>query len=63
MELVKRTAQIAALEATADGINWNFSPMVDISRDPRWGRISEGAGEDPYLGFSNCKSNGYGVSR
>jgi beta-glucosidase len=50
MDLIKETAQIAAKEATADGINWNFSPMVDIARDPRWGRIAEGAGEDPYLG-------------
>ncbi|MDG3581526.1 beta-glucosidase BglX [Galbibacter pacificus] len=50
MDLIKNTAQIAAKEATADGINWNFSPMVDIARDPRWGRIAEGAGEDPYLG-------------
>ncbi len=50
MELVEQAAQMAAREATADGINWNFSPMVDIARDPRWGRIAEGAGEDPYLG-------------
>lgn len=50
MELIKQSAQIAAKEATADGINWNFSPMVDIARDPRWGRIAEGSGEDPYLG-------------
>ncbi|MCE4565958.1 beta-glucosidase BglX [Maribellus sp. CM-23] len=50
MKLIEKTAQIAAKEATADGIFWNFSPMVDISRDPRWGRISEGSGEDPYLG-------------
>lgn len=50
LDLIEKTAAIAATEATADGINWNFSPMVDISRDPRWGRISEGAGEDPYLG-------------
>ena len=50
MDLVKQAAQMAAREATADGINWNFSPMVDIARDPRWGRIAEGAGEDPYLG-------------
>ncbi|WP_318344464.1 beta-glucosidase BglX [Flagellimonas baculiformis] len=50
MELVQQAAQMAAKEATADGINWNFSPMVDIARDPRWGRIAEGAGEDPYLG-------------
>lgn len=50
MELIEETARIAAREATADGINWNFSPMVDIARDPRWGRIAEGAGEDAYLG-------------
>ncbi|HLF47616.1 MAG TPA: beta-glucosidase BglX, partial [Chitinophagaceae bacterium] len=50
MELIQRSARIAALEATSDGLNWNFSPMVDIARDPRWGRIAEGAGEDPYLG-------------
>ncbi|MGB6152730.1 MAG: beta-glucosidase BglX [Pricia sp.] len=50
MDLIKQSAQVAAKESTADGINWNFSPMVDIARDPRWGRIAEGAGEDPYLG-------------
>jgi len=50
MKLIERSARIAATEASADGINWTFSPMVDISRDPRWGRISEGSGEDPYLG-------------
>lgn len=50
MELIGQAARMAAKEATADGINWNFSPMVDIARDPRWGRIAEGAGEDPYLG-------------
>lgn len=50
MALIERSARIAAKEATADGVNWNFSPMVDIARDPRWGRIAEGAGEDPYLG-------------
>jgi beta-glucosidase len=48
--LVERTARIAAREAAASGIRWTFSPMVDIARDPRWGRIAEGAGEDPYLG-------------
>lgn len=47
---VETMAHISAIEATADGINWNYSPMVDICRDPRWGRIAEGAGEDPYLG-------------
>lgn len=50
MGLIERSARIAATEASADGINWTFSPMVDISRDPRWGRVSEGSGEDPYLG-------------
>lgn len=50
MDLVERSAKIAALEATADGIAWTFSPMVDICRDPRWGRIAETSGEDPYLG-------------
>ena len=47
---MERSARIAAEESSADGINWVYSPMVDIARDPRWGRISEGAGEDPYLG-------------
>ena len=50
LEAIERSARIAAIEASADGLNWVFSPMVDICRDPRWGRISEGAGEDPYLG-------------
>lgn len=48
--MIEKTARTAALEASADGLNWTFSPMVDISRDPRWGRVSEGAGEDTYLG-------------
>ncbi|WP_031426612.1 beta-glucosidase BglX [Flavimarina sp. Hel_I_48] len=56
MELIKHSAEVAALEATADGINWNFSPMVDIARDPRWGRIAEGAGEDPFLGSAIAKA-------
>lgn len=56
MNLIERSAQIAAQEASADGINWTFSPMVDISRDPRWGRISEGSGEDPYLGSQIAKA-------
>lgn len=50
MDLIEKSARIAAREASADGLNWTFSPMVDISRDPRWGRMSEGSGEDPYLG-------------
>jgi len=48
--LLERASRIAATEASAEGLNWTFSPMVDIARDPRWGRISEGNGEDPYLG-------------
>jgi beta-glucosidase len=56
MELIKKTAQMAAQEATADGINWTFSPMVDISRDPRWGRVSEGSGEDAFLGSEIAKA-------
>lgn len=56
MELIERSARIAAIEASADGINWTFSPMVDISRDPRWGRVSEGSGEDPYLGSAIAKA-------
>lgn len=47
---IEESARIAAVEASADGISWTFSPMVDISRDPRWGRVSEGSGEDPFLG-------------
>jgi len=56
MPLIERSARIAANEASSDGINWTFSPMVDISRDPRWGRISEGNGEDPYLGAQIAKA-------
>ena len=50
MNLVEKSARIAAREATADGLCWTFSPMVDIARDPRWGRVAEGSGEDPWLG-------------
>ncbi len=48
--LMEKSARIAATEASADGLNWTFAPMVDISRDARWGRVMEGAGEDPFLG-------------
>jgi beta-glucosidase len=54
--LIKRSARIAANEATADGLNWVFSPMVDIARDPRWGRIAEGSGEDAFLGSQIAKA-------
>jgi beta-glucosidase len=50
LEAIEKSARIAAIEASALGINWTFAPMVDISRDARWGRVMEGAGEDPYLG-------------
>ncbi|UOB17143.1 beta-glucosidase BglX [Abyssalbus ytuae] len=56
MDLIKKTAQVAAREASAQGINWTFSPMVDISRDPRWGRVSEGSGEDAFLGSQIAKA-------
>jgi beta-glucosidase len=56
MNLIERSARIAAIEATADGLNWAFSPMVDIAHDPRWGRIAEGSGEDPYLGSQIAKA-------
>ncbi|HXS56951.1 MAG TPA: beta-glucosidase BglX [Hanamia sp.] len=55
-ELVRKTARAAAEEASADGLNWVYSPMVDITRDPRWGRVSEAAGEDPYLGAQMAKA-------
>jgi beta-glucosidase len=54
--LIERTARLAAQEASTDGIRWTFSPMVDIARDARWGRITEGAGEDPYLGSAIAKA-------
>ena len=52
---------MAALESSAAGINWTFAPMVDISRDARWGRVMEGAGEDPYLGskIAEARVNGF----
>ncbi len=56
MSLIEQSARIAATEASADGINWTFSPMVDIARDPRWGRIAEGSGEDTYLGSEVAKA-------
>ncbi len=50
LEAIEKSARIAAIEASASGINWTYAPMVDISRDPRWGRVMEGAGEDPWYG-------------
>jgi beta-glucosidase len=56
MQAIEKSARIAATEASADGICWTFSPMVDITRDPRWGRIAEGSGEDPFLGSQIAKA-------
>ena len=56
MDAIRNSAHIAAVESTADGISWTFSPMVDICRDPRWGRMAEGDGEDPYLGSQIAKA-------
>ncbi len=55
-EIVEKAARVAGLEASASGVRWAFSPMVDIARDARWGRISEGAGEDPYLGAAMARA-------
>ena len=60
LELIEKSARIAAREASSCGINWVFSPMVDICRDARWGRIAEGNGEDPYLGGEIAKAMVYG---
>src|SRR5437899_334568 len=63
--LVEKASRVAALEASAIGIRWTFSPMVDIARDARWGRMAEGAGEDPYLGSAMAAAyvRGYQGSR
>lgn len=60
MEAIERAARIAAVEASAAGICWTFSPMVDVARDPRWGRVSEGIGEDPFLGSAVARAFVYG---
>lgn len=57
---IERSAHIAGQEAAADGVNWVYSPMVDIARDPRWGRVAEGAGEDPYLGAQIARAMVHG---
>ena len=56
LEAMEQSARIAAIEASASGIHWTFAPMVDIARDPRWGRVMEGAGEDTYLGALIAKA-------
>ncbi|MFZ5939239.1 MAG: beta-glucosidase BglX [Bacteroidota bacterium] len=59
--LIRKASAIAALETSSSGINWTFAPMVDVSRDPRWGRVTEGAGEDPFLGacISEARVKGF----
>ncbi|SDW26581.1 beta-glucosidase [Lutibacter oricola] len=61
LKAIENSAKVAASEASASGINWTFAPMVDISRDARWGRVMEGAGEDPYLGslIAKARINGF----
>lgn len=56
MDAIKQSARVAATEAAASGVHWTFAPMVDIARDPRWGRVMEGAGEDTYLGCAIAKA-------
>jgi beta-glucosidase len=60
LDAIELSARIAATEAAASGIHWTFAPMVDICRDPRWGRVMEGAGEDPYLGSLIAKARVHG---
>ncbi|HAD97069.1 MAG TPA: glycosyl hydrolase, partial [Cryomorphaceae bacterium] len=61
LDMIRESARLSAKEAAASGLNWTFNPMVDIARDPRWGRISEGSGEDTYLGslIAKAKVKGY----
>jgi beta-glucosidase len=63
LEAIKQTAHVAAKEAAASGIHWTFAPMVDIARDPRWGRVMEGAGEDTYLGSAIATARVFRLSR
>jgi beta-glucosidase len=60
LEAIEHSARIAATEASAAGLNWTYAPMVDIARDPRWGRVAEGAGEDPYLGAQVARARVHG---
>lgn len=60
LEAIKKSAEIAAAEASASGINWTFGPMVDVSRDARWGRVMEGSGEDPFLGSRIAEARVHG---
>lgn len=61
LDLIETSARLAAQEAASAGLNWTFAPMVDVARDPRWGRVSEGAGEDPFLGglIASARTRGF----
>ncbi|MDD3566876.1 MAG: glycoside hydrolase family 3 N-terminal domain-containing protein [Bacteroidales bacterium] len=61
MDYIEKSARIAAIEATSEGLHWTFAPMIDVTRDPRWGRIAEGSGEDPFLTsmVARAKVRGY----
>lgn len=61
LDAIEKSARVASVEASAAGLNWTFAPMVDISRDPRWGRVMEGAGEDPYLGSRIAEARVKGI--
>lgn len=61
LEAIEKSARVASAEASAAGLNWTYAPMVDIGRDPRWGRVMEGAGEDPYLGSRIAESRVRGI--
>ena len=61
LEAIEKSARVAAIEASAAGLNWTFAPMVDIGRDPRWGRVMEGAGEDPFLGSRIAEARVRGI--
>ncbi|MBX2889399.1 MAG: glycoside hydrolase family 3 C-terminal domain-containing protein [Saprospiraceae bacterium] len=61
LEAIEKSARVASAEASAAGLNWTFAPMVDISRDPRWGRVMEGAGEDPCLGSRIAEARVRGI--
>lgn len=61
LDIIEKSARLSAKEAAASGLNWTFNPMVDVARDPRWGRVAEGSGEDPYLGslIARARMQGY----
>src|SRR6202043_3109919 len=59
--VAEMASRLAAREATLDGLRWTFAPMVDIARDPRWGRVAEGAGEDPFLGSAIARARVRGI--